>query len=163
MEVILYTILLLSESRLTEHDVTRVAGLHGAEPVHVHVVVPVDTSHNRLVEALDDALLGRLREAADAEGARPADAELAARHALDTSVSALRAARVAEVSGSLAPDDPVPAVAELAADLPADEAVVITAPHLLEEAFNRDWASRLRDRTQLPVLHVVAGTDRVVS
>ena len=73
---------MLTEGPLTDHDVTRVAGLHGEEPVRVHVVVPVDTSHNRLVEALDEALLGRLREAAeDSGGARPADAELAAQRA----------------------------------------------------------------------------------
>lgn len=155
---------MLTEGPLTDHDVTRVAGLHGEEPVRVHVVVPVDTSHNRLVEALDEALLGRLREAAeDSGGARPADAELAAQHALNVSVDALESAGVAQVSGSLAPDDPVPATVELAVSLPADEAVVITPPHLVEEAFNRDWASRLRDRGHLPVLHVVAGTDRVVS
>jgi hypothetical protein len=143
--------------------VTRVATLHGDEPVRVHVVVPVDTEHNRLVEALDEALLGRLREAArDSGEENPQDAALAARHALDTSVQALAGAGV-QTDGSLSGDDPVPDALALVESLPADEIVVVTPPHLLEEAFNRDWASRLRDRSGRPVLHFVAGTDRVVN
>jgi hypothetical protein len=131
--------------------------------VRVHVVVPVDTVHNRLVEALDEALLGRLREAArDSGESDPHDATLAARHALDTSVDALTAAGLV-AGGSLAGDDPVPEVLDLAAGLPADEVLVITMPHLLEEWFNRDWGSRLREQAGSPVLHVVAGTDRVVT
>jgi hypothetical protein len=131
--------------------------------VRVHVVVPVDTKHNRLVEALDEALLGQLREAArDSGEPDPHDATLAARHALDTSVAALGSAGV-EASGSLADDDPVPQVLELVESLPADEVMVVTPPHLLEDMFNRGWAARLRARAGRPVLHVVAGTDRVVT
>lgn len=159
----MYTILVLTEEQLTPHDVARVAALHGDEQVAVHVVVPVDTSHNRLVEALDDALLGRLREAAREEGdEEPEDARLAAGHALDQSVHALREAGV-EAEGSLVGDDPVPDVLALLPRVGADEILVVTAPHLLEEAFNRDWGSRLQESAGLPVLHVVAGTDRVVS
>jgi hypothetical protein len=158
-----YTMIVVMEEQLTAHDVDRVATLHGDEPLHVHLVQPVDTEHNRLVEALDEILLGRLREAARANGEEtPSDATLAARAALDGSLQALQDAGVAMVDGELAGDDPVPAAVEAARRLDADEILVITPPHLVEEALNRDWASQLRDRCRLPVLHVVAGTDRVV-
>jgi len=159
-----YTMVVVTEDRLTAHDVGRLATLHGDEPVRVHVVQPVDTEHNRLVEALDDVLLGRLREAAQAAGDEDtADATLAARAALEGSIADLHAADIAEADGQLAGDDPVPAAIDAAERLQADEILVITPPHLLEEALNRDWGSRLRDLCSLPVLHVVSGTDRVVS
>ena len=44
----------------------------------------------------------------------------------------------------------------------ADEVIVVTEPHLLETAFRRDWAARIEASLDLPLLHVVAGTDRVV-
>ena len=51
---------MLTEAALGGHDVTRVAQLHGDEPVTVHLLVPADTGHNALIEALDEAALGRL-------------------------------------------------------------------------------------------------------
>jgi hypothetical protein len=45
----------------------------------------------------------------------------------------------------------------------SDEIVVVTPPHLVESGLHRDWASRLRDDLALPVLHIVSGTDRIVS
>jgi hypothetical protein len=154
---------LLVENALTPHDVQRIAALHGPEPLTVHLVVPVDTGHNRLVEAIDDLALGRLREAVtDTGGPSPEQAETTARATLDAATAALRQAGVA-VEGGLAPDDPVETVVELARRVEADEVLVVTEPHLLEETFHRDWASRLREELRLPVLHTVAGTDRVVS
>jgi hypothetical protein len=40
---------------------------------------------------------------------------------------------------------------------------VVTPPHPVEDGLHRDWASRLRDELELPVLHIVSGTDRVIS
>jgi hypothetical protein len=57
----------------------------------------------------------------------------------------------------------VPAAVEAATADASDEIVVVTPPHLVESGLHRDWASRLRDELSLPVLHVVSGTDRVVS
>ncbi|MDP9397383.1 MAG: hypothetical protein M3P96_05965 [Actinomycetota bacterium] len=77
------------------------------------------------------------------------------------SITALRAEGI-EADGSLGPDDPVQSVVELVGRQRVDEVLVVTEPHLLEESLRRDWASRLRGALELPVLHVVAGTDRVV-
>ena len=38
----------------------------------------------------------------------------------------------------------------------ADEVIVLTAPHLIEEFFHRDWASRARHKVGVPVLKLFA-------
>jgi hypothetical protein len=158
-----YTILMLTEDALGGHDVTRVAQLHGDEPVTVHLLVPADTAHNALIEALDEAALGRLRDALDdSDDATPQQAEQDAMHAVNASIEALREVGV-EARGSVTGDDPVPAAIEAVKTFGIDEVIVVTPPHLVEEALHRDWASRLRDKVGVPLLHFVAGTDRVVS
>ena len=115
-----------------------------------------------MLEALDDVAPGRLRDAVESEGRDPARAREHAEAAVERSVAALAEAGV-EVSGEVCSDDPVPAVVAAARQRSADEVIVVTEPHLVEETLRRDWASRVRDALALPVLHVVAGTDRVVS
>ncbi|KJY24738.1 indole-3-glycerol phosphate synthase, partial [Streptomyces katrae] len=38
----------------------------------------------------------------------------------------------------------------------ADEVIVLTAPHFVEEFFHRDWASRARHKVGVPVLKLFA-------
>lgn len=156
------TILLLSETTLTDHDVRRIAELHGDEDIDVHLLVPADAEHNRLIEALDEVALGRLRDALDDDDPTPEQAEHDAMHAVNTSLEALRAAGVT-ARGSVTGSDPVPAATEAVRLDASDEVIVVTPPHPVESALHRDWASRLRDGLQLPVLHIVSGTDRVIS
>lgn len=157
----MFTIVTLTENALTAHDVDRIAHLHDPEAVRVHLVVPVNPQHNRLVEALDDVALGRLGRAVRGDDTPPEQAELAAREALEVSVAALHEAGV-EADGELLQGEPAAAVVAVVHRLGADEVIVVTEPHLVEESLRRDWASRLRDDLDKPVLHVVAGTDRVV-
>lgn len=157
----MFTIVLLTEATLTVHDVERVAHLHDPEPVRVHVLVPVETARNRLVAALDDIALGQLREAVTEGGVAPEQARVSADNALQGAVSALRAAG-AEAEGELVGSDPLPTTIARVRELDADEILVVTPPHLVEETFHRDWASRLRGQLDRPVLHVVSGTDRVL-
>ena len=80
---------MVTEEALGSHDVSRVAQLHGDEPVTVHLLVPADTKHNSLIEALDEVALGRLRDALDdSEDATPAQAEQDAMHAVNASIEA---------------------------------------------------------------------------
>ena len=159
----MYTILLLTEDSLTDHDAARLAQLHEGEEVEVHVLVPADTKHNRLIEALDEVALGHLRQALDdSDDPTPEQAEQDAMHAVNASVDRLAAVNLA-ARGSVTGDDPVPAAIEAVRQYGVDEVVVVTPPHLLREALHRDWASRLRDEVRLPLLHFVTGTDRVVS
>jgi len=150
-------ILVLAEDGLSQHDVARVADLAATDraengPLQALVLVPAGEKRNRVVEALDEVALGRLPR--EEQG----DPRTRAQAALDASVRALREVGV-DASGALVGEDPVDEVA--AAE--GDEIWVFTSPHLLEETVHRDWASRLRQAVRRPVLHVVSGTDRVVS
>lgn len=158
----MYTILLLSEETLTDHDASRVASLHGDEEVEVHLLVPADAEHNRLIEALDEVALGRLRDALEDDEPTPEQAEQEAMHSVNASLDKLTALNV-KARGSVTGSDPVPATLEAVRLDAADEVIVVTPPHPVEDGLHRDWASRLRDELDLPVLHVVAGTDRVIS
>lgn len=159
----MYTILLLTETTLTEHDARRVAELHGTDEVTVHLLAPADAEHNRLIEALDEIALGRLGDAFDDDDdATPQQAEQEAMHTVNASLALLKAAGL-DAQGSVTGSDPVPAAVEAARADSSDEVIVVTPPHLVEAGLHRDWASRLRDELALPVLHVVSGTDRVIS
>ena len=158
----MYTILLLSEKTLNAHDVRRIAELHGTEEVSVHLLVAADADHNRLIEALDDVALGQLRDALDDDQPTPQEAEQVAMHAVNASIALLAAAGL-PAKGSITGSNPVPAAIEAARADDVDELIVVTPPHLVQSALHRDWASRLRDELALPVLHVVSGTDRVIS
>lgn len=155
--------MLLIEDALLTADVDRILALRADDaPAAYHVLVPVDTERNLLVAMLDDLALGDLRHALrETRSKRSKDnAEAEAQHALDATVGALRAAG-AQADGALTPDDPVPAVRATVERLGADEVYVVTEPHLVEESFNRDWASRARGDVGVPLLHVFSGTDRV--
>jgi hypothetical protein len=156
-----YRILLLSEETLVDHDAARIAQLHGDEEVEVHLLVPADAEHNRLIEALDEVALGNLRDALDDEDPSAEQAELEAMHAVNDSLAKLVSAGLT-AHGSVTGSDPVPAAVEAARQDDADEVIVVTPPHIFEAGLRRDWASRLRDDLRLPVLHIVSGTDRVV-
>ena len=158
----MYTILLVSETTLTEHDARRVAELHGTEEVSVHLLVPADAEHNRLIEALDEIALGRLGDAFEEDASSPQQAEHEAMHAVNASIDLLTAVGL-PAHGSVTGSDPVPAAVEAARADSSDEVIVVSPPHLIESGLHRDWASRLRDELRLPVLHVVSGTDRVIS
>jgi len=158
-----YTILLLTETTLAEHDARRIAELHGTDDVTVHLLAPADAEHNRLIEALDEIALGRIGEAFDEDDdATPQQAELDAMHVVNASLDLLKAAGL-EAQGSVTGSDPVPAAVEAVRADFSDEVIVVTPPHLVEAGLHRDWASRLRDELALPVLHIVSGTDRVIS
>jgi hypothetical protein len=155
----MYTIVLLVEKALSQVDVEQVTSLHeGADGQSFVVLVPADTEHRRFVEVLDDIALGRLREAAhdiDEESVPPREAVAAAQQALEASLGALRAAG-AEATGELTPDNPLAMLKEVVERHHADEVIVLTEPHLVEESFRRDWASRARHTLGVPVLKLLA-------
>jgi hypothetical protein len=155
-----YTILLLAEEALHQHDVTRIASLHD-DDVSVHVLVPAHAEHNRLIEALDEVALGNLRDALDDDTPSPEQAERDAMHAVNESVALFTAAGV-DAKGSITGSNPIPAAIEAVAQYNPDEIIVVTPPHLVTDGLHRDWASRLREEIKLPVLHTISGTDRVV-
>lgn len=158
------TTVLLTEKALSTHDVARMAALHGDDPVRVHVVIPAHGDFGGVEEAVDDIAKTHFRDAMHDEESEATPQQLASRahQELAASVAALQAAGLAEVDGEVVSKHPVDAVVAIAGQLGADEVVVFTEPHLVADWTRRDWATRLRHKLHLPVLHVVLGTDQVV-
>ncbi|WP_286259952.1 indole-3-glycerol phosphate synthase [Streptomyces graminofaciens] len=141
------------EKALTSADVEFVTTLHGDEPVSFHVLLqPRGDQADRLLRAIDDLALGepaaaaREGETPEGEQARDAGAQ-----ALEVSLQALRVAG-GEADGRLIEDHPLDALRALVEEVGADEVLVLTDPHYVEEFFHRDWASRARHKVGVPVL-----------
>ncbi|MEU1116139.1 MULTISPECIES: indole-3-glycerol phosphate synthase [unclassified Streptomyces] len=149
----MFTSVLMIEKALTSADVEFVTTLHGDEPVAFHVLLqPRGDQADRLLRAIDDVALGELDEAAR-EGETPEGQEAThlGEQALDVSLRALRAAGCA-AQGRLIEDHPLDALKTLVVEAGADEVIVLTDPHYVEEFFHRDWASRARHKVGVPVL-----------
>ncbi|GAX58990.1 indole-3-glycerol phosphate synthase [Streptomyces olivochromogenes] len=149
----MFTSVLMIEKALTSADVEFVTTLHGDEVVAFHVLLqPRGDQADRLLRAIDDVALGELDEAAhERETPEGADAAGQGQQALDVSLVALRSAgSVAE--GRLIENHPLDALKELVDEIDADEVIVLTDPHYVEEFFHRDWASRARHKVGVPVL-----------
>jgi hypothetical protein len=151
-----YRIVLLAENELTPEEVETVASLHEGEAQSFYLLMPTRVSHHGLVAALDDLLLGRLKEAwRDVE--QP-DTDSPMSGPLHRSINLLTDARV-EADGRLVAGDPVRALRSAVVDHRADEVVVLNPPHIVEESLRRDWASRARHAVGVPVLRLIAHTD----
>lgn len=149
----MFTSVLMIEKALTSADVEFVTTLHGDEPVSFHVLLqPRGDQADRLLRAIDDIALGELDDAAR-EGATPEGdaAKVLGQQALDVSLRALRVAGGA-AQGRLIEDHPLDALKALVGEVGADEVIVLTDPHYVEEFFHRDWASRARHKVGVPVL-----------
>lgn len=165
--------LVLAEDALQPHDVTRLRELHGGETDKVHVCVPAQDGDS-VLEHADDVVedvartdFSAVRDALQGEDRTPVEVEQRARRHLEQSIRDLAGAGL-KASGELVPEQPAQRVVALAAELGADEIVVVTAPHWLEEVLRLDWANRIRrqlrhEHREIPVLHVIAGTDTIVS
>ncbi|MBQ0825334.1 indole-3-glycerol phosphate synthase [Streptomyces tagetis] len=149
----MFTSVLMIEKALTSADVEFVTTLHGDEPVTFRVLLqPRGDQADRLLRAIDDVALGELDDAVR-EGETPEgqEAQGIGRRALEVSLTALRAAG-AEAEGRLVEDHPLDGLRSLVEETGADEVIVLTDPHYVEEFFHRDWASRARHKVGVPVL-----------
>jgi len=148
-----FTSVLMIEKALTSADVEFVTTLHGDEPVRFHVLLqPRGEQADRLLRAIDDLAIGAVEEAVR-EGETPEgeEARSEGERALEVSLAALRAAG-SSADGRLIEDHPLDALKSLVAEVGADEVIVLTDPHYVEEFFHRDWASRARHKVGVPVL-----------
>jgi hypothetical protein len=148
-----FTSVLMIEKALTSADVEFVTTLHGDEQVAFHVLLqPRGDQADRLLRALDDVAMGELdtavRESETPEGER---ARELGKQALEVSLVALRAVGAA-AEGRLVEDHPLDGLKSLVEEVGADEVIVLTDPHYVEEFFHRDWASRARHKVGVPVL-----------
>ncbi|MEU3190135.1 indole-3-glycerol phosphate synthase [Streptomyces sp. NPDC006992] len=150
------TTVLMIEKPLVAADIEMVTTLHGEETVSFVVLLQPRGDQDRLLRALDDVALGELeqvvREADEPEGG---EAVGPAEQALELSLKHLRDAGC-EAVGQIIEDHPLDVLKSVAEQTRADEVIVLTAPHLVEEFFHRDWASRARHKVGVPVLKLFA-------
>ena len=150
------SILLLTEQALDGADAARLVEHAGEEP-RFRVLVPADTHRSLLADVLDHLSLLELRQALDAVLRHENGERAEAGQALEASLLALREAG-AEADGRVVTADPIAAAQQALGEEAADELIVVTRPHAVEDTFHTDWASRARERLGLPVLHVYAGS-----
>ncbi|MCQ1949888.1 MULTISPECIES: hypothetical protein [Arthrobacter] len=154
------TIVVLTEESLGSRDIENLRSLVGDAPVRFDVLVPADPGRNLLVDVLDNLSLLDFAEAfRNLTGGRPskADEVKEAVTSLADSLEELQAAGL-EATGTVTGEDPVAAVVETAKRTHADQVVVITRPHAVEDTFRTDWANEAQDRLGVPVLHLYSGS-----
>lgn len=150
------TTVLMIEKPLVPTDVELVTTLHGDEGQSFVVLMQPRGDQDQLLRALDDVALGEFGDAAREPDEPEGEAAVPpAARGLDQSLHALRAAG-ADAIGQLVADHPLAVLASVVEETGADEVVVLTAPHYVEELFHRDWASRARHRVGVPVLRLFA-------
>ncbi|MFD4903366.1 indole-3-glycerol phosphate synthase [Streptomyces sp. NPDC056844] len=148
------------EKPLTPEDVEFVTTLHGEERISFVVLMqPRSDQADVLLRAIDDVAIGELREAVR-EGDQPEgkEAREPAEMALEYSLRELREAG-SEAVGQVVEDHPLDKLKTVVDDSGADEVIVLTAPHYVEEFFHRDWASRARHKVGVPVLKLFAHSE----
>ncbi|MER7948068.1 indole-3-glycerol phosphate synthase [Streptomyces sp. NPDC096079] len=156
----MFTSVLMIEKPLTSVDVEFVTTLHGDEGVSFIVLMqPRGDQADVLLRAIDDVAMGELKEARR-EGDEPEGKEARglAEQGLEVSLKALRNAGC-EAVGQVVEDHPLDKMKSVVDEAEADEVIVLTAPHYVEEFFHRDWASRARHKVGVPVLKLFAHSE----
>jgi hypothetical protein len=155
-----FTSVLMIEKALTPGDVEFLATLHGDEPVSFVVLMqPRGDQSDVLLRAIDDVAYGELKEAVhESEEPEGPEARQPARAALRASVAALQGLG-AQATGQVVESHPLDQLKSVVEDSKADEVIVLTEPHYVEEFFHRDWASRARHKVGVPVLKLFAHSE----
>jgi hypothetical protein len=154
-----FTTVLMIEKPLAPADVELITTLHGEERVSFVVLMQPRGDQDRLLRAVDDVALGYLEDATkENEVPEGEDAFQPAERALAYSIEALRASG-ADAIGEIVQKHPLDALRTVVERTGADEVIVLTAPHFVEEFFHRDWTSRARHKVGVPVLKLFAQQD----
>ncbi|MEU9299634.1 indole-3-glycerol phosphate synthase [Streptomyces sp. NPDC048269] len=152
----MFTSVLMIEQPLTTVDVDFVTTLHGDDQVSFVVLMQPRGDQDRLLRAIDDVALGELPEAIREGDVPEGEAALGpAAQALAHSLNALRQ-KGASATGQIIEEHPLDKLKAVVEENGADEVIVLTAPHFVEEFFHRDWASRARHKVGVPVLKLFA-------
>ncbi|MFF1924933.1 indole-3-glycerol phosphate synthase [Streptomyces sp. NPDC058221] len=148
------------EKPLTSEDVEFVTTLHGEEQISFVVLMqPRGDQADVLLRAIDDLAMGELKEAArESEEPEGKNARQSAELALEVSLEALRQSG-SEAVGQVIETHPLDKLTAVVEESEADEVIVLTAPHYVEEFFHRDWASRARHKVGVPVLKLFAHSE----
>ncbi|MFE9393881.1 indole-3-glycerol phosphate synthase [Streptomyces flavidovirens] len=149
----MFTSVLMIEKPLSSVDVEFVSTLHGDEGVSFVVLMqPRGDQADVLLRAIDDVALGQVEEAVrEADEPRGEEAKPLAQRGLEKTLEALRA-HGHQAVGQVVEEHPLDLLKSVVSETGADEVIVLTAPHYVEEFFHRDWASRARHKVGVPVL-----------
>lgn len=156
----MFTSVLMIEKPLSQEDVEFVTTLHGEERSSFVVLMqPRGDQADVLLRAIDDVAIGELKEATR-EGEEPEgrEAREPAELALEYTLRALREAG-SDAVGQVVEEHPLDKLKTVVEEASADEVIVLTAPHYVEEFFHRDWASRARHKVGVPVLKLFAHSE----
>ncbi|MGK4580649.1 indole-3-glycerol phosphate synthase [Kitasatospora sp. HPMI-4] len=149
----MFKTVLMIEKALSDADVDLVTTLHGDEQVSFVVLMQPRGKQDELLRALDDVALGHLDKAVRER--EESQAPTVASESLEHSLRHLREAG-AEASGEVVEENPLERLREVVEQSTADEVLVLTSPHFVEEFFHRDWASQARHKVGVPVLKLFA-------
>ncbi|MEJ7708195.1 MAG: hypothetical protein WKF82_13530 [Nocardioidaceae bacterium] len=132
------------------------------------MLIPCDNAAARVESALGSLsaseALAVPQVAMDPDDIEHAQDELNAEagDAVAHSVSALLAHGV-EATGEFSAREPIDVLEDLVRDRQADEVIVMTRPHVVQEFLHLDWTSKARRHLKVPVLHLIeheaVGTD----
>ena len=157
----MYDVVLLIEQEMTELDARQVTSLHDGidDTVAYHVLLPVEEAAARLQSSMG-TLLGPDHVPAESPLSCE-DVDLLERDVVRAAEESVAACvRLLERTGNPADGqvtaaDPIDALAKLVAERQAAEAIILTAPHAVQDFFHVDWTSRARRRLGVPTLHLL--------
>ncbi|WP_030064175.1 hypothetical protein [Streptomyces natalensis] len=151
----MFTSVLMVEQPLSAADVDFVTTLHDDSMSFIVLMQPRG-AEERLLRSLDDVALGELEQAIhEADEPDGEEARRPAALALEHSLRTLRDAG-SEAVGQLVDGHPLDLLRAVVDQTHADEVIVLTAPHLVEEFTHRDWPNRARHKVGAPVLKLYA-------
>jgi hypothetical protein len=148
------TSVLMIGQPLSAADVDFVTSLHD-DQMSFMVLMQPKGAEDRLLRSIDDVALGEPERADEPEDESTRQPTALA---LEHSLRQLRDAG-SEAVGQLIDGDPLDLLRSVVDQTHADEVIVLTAPHLVEEFFHRDWPSRARHKVGVPVLKLYAHND----
>ena len=157
-----YNVVLLVEQALSAEDAEQVRSLHSGleQPVSYFVLQPIEDAAAKVEAALGSLSAGEFAAApmvvmndVDLDEVRKDCAERS-NQALDETVARLSETG-AEVTGCVTSKAPIEALTEAVKNRDAQEAIILTRPHLVAEFFHVDWTSRARRKLGVPVLHLL--------
>jgi hypothetical protein len=161
-EFTMYNVIVLAEQALSPGDATEVVSLHdGIEDArHYHVLIPCENAAARVETALGALAASEVLAAppvltGDLDAAKAqAEIDAHAQNDVGVSVAAIQASGH-DASGEFSSQDPIDAVVRVVNDRAADEVIVMTRPHVVQEFLHLDWTHKARRRLGVPVLHLV--------
>lgn len=154
----MYNVVLLIERELIALDADQIIALHeGLEELPVfHLLLPITPASAALGASMTALGAGQVVPISEpAELAEVHDhIEKAGIDEISRSAGLLTE-RGQNVTTQLTDVDPIEALKELVSQVSADEVIILTEPHLVQEFLHLDWTSRARRALDVPTLHLL--------